>query len=65
MKRTTTLKQSRTTTRTGKKPYVYAFASGPVVGSTGNSSPPTVKTLFKQSSDRTESMPAHWRQAVA
>ena len=65
MKNTSTLKQSKTTTGTGKKPYVYAFASGTVTGSTGTSSAPSVKTLVKRSSDRTESMPIHWRQAVA
>ncbi len=63
MKRTTTVRQSRTTNRTGKEPYLYAFASGPVTGST--SSAPSVKTLVKRSSDRTESMPSHWRRAVA
>ena len=65
MNRTTTIKQSRTITRTGKKPYVYAFASGAVTGATGTSSAPSIKTLVKRSSDRTGSMPSHWRQAVA
>ena len=65
MKRNTTVNQSRTSTGTGKKPYVYAFASGTVAGTTGTSSAPSIKTLVKRSSDRTESMPAHWRQAVA
>jgi len=65
MKHTTTVRQSRTTTRTGKKPYLYAFARGPVMGSTGTSSAPSVKTMAKRSSDRTEAMPSHWRRAVA
>ena len=65
MKRTTTFSQRRTTTRTGKKPYLYAFATESVAGSNGTSSAPSVKTLVKRGPDRTGSMPAHWRQAVA
>lgn len=65
MKRTTSLNQGRTTSRTGKKPYLYAFPSTPVAGTTGNSSPPSSMTVVKRSSNRTDSMPAHWRQAIA
>jgi hypothetical protein len=64
MKRTTTLKQGRTNTRPGKEPYIYAFPSTPVSGTTGNSSPPSTMTVVKRSSNRTEAMPAHWRQAI-
>ena len=64
MKRNTTVNQSRTTTRTGKKPYVYAFASGTVAETTGTSSPPSTKTLVKRGSNPADSMPSHWRQAV-
>ena len=65
MNRTTTLKQGQTTSRARKQPYLYVHSSGPVGQTSGNSSAPSSKTMVKRSTNSAESMPSHWRKAVA